>query len=334
MQEVAFLKQNAEKWKEMEHLLTRRGSFDPDRLAALFLEITDDLSYARTFFPDSKATEYLNALAMQMHQRIYRNKKEDRGRFLTFWAVELPALFYHSHRQLFYAFMVVVIGAAIGVLSTLFDETFIRLILGDSYVNLTLENIRQGDPMAIYKSQRGGTMFAMITINNIMVAFMTFIYGILLSVGTVWILLRNAVMIGAFFTLFYQQGVLSASMLAVWVHGTLEISAIIIAGAAGLTMGNSILFPGTYTRRRSLMNGARQGLKITVGLVPIFIMAGFLESFVTRHTDMPLVVNLLIIFLSLGFIIGYFIIYPIYLNRKREPHGNGTNQRISTTQLP
>jgi uncharacterized membrane protein SpoIIM required for sporulation len=93
-------------------------------------------------------------------------------------------------------------------------------------------------------------------------------------------------------------------------HGTLEISAIIIAGGAGLRMGNSILFPGTYSRMESFKMGAKDGLKVVMGLMPIFIMAGFIESFITRYSNMPLVLKILIIALSLAFVIFYFIIYP------------------------
>jgi len=110
------------------------------------------------------------------------------------------------------------------------------------------------------------------------------------------------------------------SFLAIWTHGTLEISAIIIAGAAGLVLGNSFLFPGTHTRIHSLVRGARRALKICVGLVPVFIVAAFLEGFVTRHTEMPLVLNIFILVASLVFVIGYFVVYPIVLEvrEKRE----------------
>lgn len=316
MQEVVFLKQNAEKWQQLETLLDRERRVDPDRLAALFIEITDDLSFSRTFFPASKTTAYLNGLAGRVHQAIYRNRKEDRSRFLRFWSHELPALFYQSHRQLLYSFIFFAAAVLIGCLSTAHDDLYVRLILGDRYVNMTEANIAKGDPMAVYKSMHQVDMFLGITYNNIRVSFIAFALGLLLSAGTVYILFTNGVMLGTFQYFFYQKGLLLPSMLTIWIHGTLEISAIIIAGCAGLVMGNSILFPGTYTRTQSLMRGARQGMKIVIGLVPIFITAGFLEAFVTRHTGMPALLSLAIILASLAFIIWYFIIYPIRLNRK------------------
>jgi uncharacterized membrane protein SpoIIM required for sporulation len=162
----------------------------------------------------------------------------------------------------------------------------------------------------------GIDMFMGITFNNIRVSFIAFMFGLLISFGTAWILISNGIMLGAFQYFFHIHGLLIESVLVIWIHGTLEISAIIIAGAAGLTLGNSILFPGTYSRRHSFMIGAKEGLKMIVSLIPVFITAGFLESFVTRHTGMPVVVSLSIILGSLFFVVWYFVIYPGKLHKK------------------
>ena len=122
--------------------------------------------------------------------------------------------------------------------------------------------------------------------------------------------MQNGIMLGAFQTFFYQHGLLGTSMLAIWLHGTLEISAIIVAGAAGITMGNGWLFPGTYSRLTSFRRGARRALKIIVGTVPIFVVAAFIEGFFTRHTEWPDALRLTIILLSLLFVIGYYIYLP------------------------
>ena len=143
MREVAFLKQNAEKWKQFEALLRQERRADPDRLAELFVEITDDLSYARTFFPKSRTTHYLNDLAAEIHQAIYKNKREDRRRFAMFWRVEVPLTVRAAHRALLVSLVIFVIAMGIGVISTLNDDGFARLILGDAYVNMTLDNIER-----------------------------------------------------------------------------------------------------------------------------------------------------------------------------------------------
>ncbi|MDP1744327.1 MAG: stage II sporulation protein M [Bacteroidota bacterium] len=315
MKEITFLNQNAAKWEQFESLITSKGGSNPDLMADLFVQLTDDLSYSKTNYPKSKTTQYLNSIAARVHQEIYKNKKEKSRRIITFWKYELPFIFKNSHKQLLYAFLIFSIAMLIGIVSAAYDDTFVRLILGDSYVNMTLENIDKGDPMAVYKSMNQIDMFFGITINNIRVAFICFVLGILFSFGTGVMLLYNGIMLGAFQYFFYAKGLLLQSVLVIWIHGTLEISAIIIAGCAGLVMGNSILFPGTYSRGTSFINGAKQGVKIVIGLVPVFIVAGFLESFVTRYSQMPMWLSLSIISSSLLFIIGYFIIYPMYLNR-------------------
>ena len=315
MREAAFVKQNERRWEQFESLLRQPGSADPDALADYFVRLTDDLAYAQTHYPQSNTARYLNNLAAQVHQAIYRNKKEDRGRVARFWKVELPQLYYEARRPVLYAFLIFVLSMGVGALSAAHDDTFVRLILGDAYVNMTLSNIERGDPMGVYKDMQQSDMFFAITFNNVRVSFLAFVLGLLASVGTGFMLFYNGVMVGAFQYFFYQKGLLLTSFLTIWTHGTLEISAIVLAGAAGLVMGNSLLFPGTYPRGESFRRGARRGLKMVIGLVPIFITAGFLEAFVTRLTEWPMAAKLAIIGSSACFIVYYFIIYPSKLNQ-------------------
>jgi len=315
MRESAFLKKNTAKWQEFEHLLAE-PQINPDHLADLFVQVTDDLSYARTQYPESKTTAYLNNLAAKIHLSIYRNRKEKKNRFLSFWKYELPDLFFSVRRQFLYSFLIFFVAALIGAISSAHDPTFVRLILGDDYVNTTLANIEKGDPMAVYKSAGQVDMFLGITYNNIRVSFLTFIAGIFLSFGSGYLLLSNGIVLGAFQYFFFQKGLILTSLLTIWIHGTLEISAIVIAGGAGLVMGNSLLFPGTYSRLESFKRGAKNGIKILLGLIPVFIAAGFLESFVTRLTYWHWSAKLAIILLSAFFILYYFIIYPAMLNQK------------------
>jgi uncharacterized membrane protein SpoIIM required for sporulation len=181
---------------------------------------------------------------------------------------------------------------------------------------MTNENIAKGDPFGVYKKNDEISMFFGIAINNIFVSFYTYVSGIFFSVGTIYNLVRNGIMLGSFEYYFFSKGLGLESVLVIWIHGTLEISAIVIAGGAGLALGNSILFPKTYNRMVSLRQGARDGMKIVIGLVPIFICAAFLEGFITRHTEMPWWLSVSILLSSLAFILWYTIIYPNYLSQK------------------
>lgn len=311
MREVVFLRQNVEKWQGYETLLSRVSTAKADDLADMYTTLMDDLAYAKTYYPQSTTTQYLNSLAGKVHQLIHRNKSEERKRLFTFWINDVPRMMYERRHQLWLAFVIFMLSVGIGVISAARDEVFVRLVLGDDYVNMTLENIRRGDPMAVYKSADPLEMFINIALNNIMVGLRAFAAGILVSVGTVLMMFYNGVMLGSFQYFFATKNLLWESALVIWIHGTLEISVIVVCGAAGLVMGNSILFPGTYTRLQSFQRGAKDGLKIVIGTIPIFIVAAFLEGFVTRYTGMPLWLSILIIGSSAVFILWYFVVYPI-----------------------
>jgi uncharacterized membrane protein SpoIIM required for sporulation len=311
MREALFIKQNTQKWKDYENLKTK----GPDELAESFISITDDLAYAKTFYPKSNTTKYLNGLAATFHQSIYKNKKEKTSRFVTFWRYELPLIFYKHRRQLLYAFLFFMVFSLMGALSAKYDSNFVRLIMGNDYVNMTNDNIARGDPFGVYKQGGSFIMFITIAANNIRVELVTFVMGIIFSVGSIYQLMYNGIMIGSFQYYFFSKGLGWQSILVIWLHGTLEISAIILAGGAGLILGNSFLFPKTYKRMVSLKMGAKDGLKIAIGLIPVFLTAAFFEGFVTRHTEMPVWLSLTILLASLSFIIWYVILYPASLSR-------------------
>lgn len=314
MREAQFLKQNADKWKQYEQELHHFDS--PDTFADHFVELTDDLAYSKTFYPNSNTSKYLNGLTSLFHQNIYKNKKEKSARIISFWQYELPYLFKQYHRQLLYSFLFFIVFTFLGALSARYDDSFIRLILSDGYVNMTNQNIEKGDPFGVYKTQEAASMFFQIAFNNIQVSFMAFVLGISFSLGTIILLMRNGLMLGAFEYYFFSKGLGLQSIPVIFLHGTLEISAIVIAGCSGLVLGSSLLFPKTYSRWHSLVKGGRDGMKIVFGLIPVFIIAAFLESFITRHTKMPLLISYSILILSLTFIIWYFIVYPGYLNKR------------------
>lgn len=305
MRETSFIKQNKDKWKEFEHDLNKENA-DPDKLSDLFIQITDDLSYSRTFYPNRSVRVYLNNIAQQVFYSIYKNRKTHVGRLFYFWTHELPYMIWEARREFRMAFWVFAIAFGIGMLSCAMDSEFPRVVLGDDYVDMTIENIESGDPMAVYKQKGEFGMSLGITINNLWVAFQTFALGVFFALGTLFYLIKNAIMVGAFQWFFYEEGVFLESFLTIWIHGTLEISAIVIAAAAGITMGKGLVFPGTLTRIQAFQISARRGVKIMMGIVPIFIIAGFLEGYLTRQTETPDIIRALFIFSCLAFVILYF----------------------------
>lgn len=311
MREGHFIKQNLSRWEDFQ-----QPTEDPDEVARRFTYLVDDLAYAKTFYPHGNTVKYINGIAAQIYLSIYRNKKEKKGRLISFWTTELPIVIRRNHRILLFTFLFFVSFIFLGVFSASLDQSFVRSILGDGYVDMTENNIANGDPFGVYKDGNSTTMFLKIAFNNTKVAFLCYSMGIFLGIGTLYFLFTNGLMVGVFEYMFFHHQLGFKSLLVVFIHGTLELSAIVIAGSAGLMLGNSLLFPGTYTRSQSLKRAAKDSIKIIISLVPVFVVAAFFEGFVTRHTGMPVWLSLSILLSSAGFITWYFIIYPIRVSKK------------------
>ena len=311
MREVAFIKQNKEKWLSFETAIFNNDFKDPDELASQYIHLINDLSYAQTYYPKSKVIGYLNQLAAKAFQKIYKTKREDTNRLTSFWKTEVPLIVYQYRKFIYIAFIIFTIFTSIGVISAANDGEFVRSILGDDYVNMTLENIENGDPVAVYKSGSNWGSFIGITINNLRVGIISFILGVFGGIGTVYILFKNCIMLGSFQYFFYDKGVFWESVRGIWIHGSMEIFAIIIEAAAGLILGASILFPGTHSRLESFKQGAKTGVKILISTFPFTFAAGFLEGFITRYSNMmPNYMSVAIILITLGIISYYYLVYP------------------------
>lgn len=317
MREVAFIKQNKEKWLEFEQAIFGKAKKNPDELASLYIHLVNDLSYAKTYYPKSKTVVYLNHLASITYQKIYKTKREETNRIVYFFKTEVPMLVYQYRRYVLYAFIICGLFTAVGAISAANDETFVRLILGDEYVNMTLENIDKGNPVAVYKSGSNWGSAIGITANNLRVGALCFLYGIFAGLGTLFIAMSNFIMLGSFQYFFYEKGVFWESVRGIWIHGAMEIFAIIIETAAGFIFGAGILFPKTYSRLASLKISFKAGLKIFISTMPFTFAAGMLEGFVTRYSpDMPRVLNVFIILFTLAAISYYYLVYPFVVNKK------------------
>jgi uncharacterized membrane protein SpoIIM required for sporulation len=309
MKETRFISQNKEKWSESETLLQSQAK-DPEKLSNLFTQVIDDLSYSRTYYPNRSVRIYLNKIARQYFSIIYSHRSGRKRAFSHFWLDELPQIVIHCKKELIISLVFFLGSMAIGVFSSVNDPDFASTILGDSYITMTKENIEKGDPMAVYKKTHEVEMFLGITLNNLLVAFRTYVLGVFLAIGTLAMLLYNGIMVGCFQYFFVGQGLFVESALTIWLHGTLEISSIVLAGGAGLTLGKGLIFPGTYSRIQSFQVSAIRSLKLMLGITPVFVAAAIIESFVTRYTDVPEAFKLVVILLSAAFIIGYFVVYP------------------------
>ncbi len=317
MREVYFIKQNKEKWLGIEQVIQGKIKKNPDDLSSLYINLINDLSFAQTYYPKSNTTVYLNHLSSQIFQKIYKTRRMEENRLFYFFKTEVPMLVYRYRRYLGYAFLFFTLFTLIGILSAIYDKDFANIILGEGYVNQTIENIKKGNAVGVYQS--GSTWGSTIGIifNNIKVGAKLYIYGIFGGVGTLWALLSNSVMLGSFQYFFYDYGALKDSARGIWLHGVFEIFSMVVEAMCGLILGTSILFPRTFSRFDSFKNGFRDSFKIFLSTVPFTVCAGIIEGYVTRHAlKMPLLLNLVIIFGSLAIIGFYYVVYPSMVNKK------------------
>jgi uncharacterized membrane protein SpoIIM required for sporulation len=312
VREALFIKKNRDRWLKNQYM----PADDPDEMATDFTQLVDDLAYAKTFYPSSKVTQFINAEASRIYLNIYKNRKEESNRLLTFWKYDLPLTIRKHHGTMLFSLVVFLIFLAIGFFLSRQDETITRSVLGDGYVETTQSNIEKGNPFGIYESGNPILMWLRIMINNIQFSLRVFTMGLFCGIPTLYDLARTGVMVGVFDELFAGNGLGVQFFLVVFVHGMLELTAIVLTGGAGLVLGQSFLFPGTIRRLDAFKKGAKDGVKIMVGLMPVFALAAFFEGLFTRLYNDISALTILIVVASTLFVIWYFIIYPIRLSKK------------------
>lgn len=317
MREVAFIKQNKEKWLGIEAVINGKLKKNPDDLSTIYINLINDLSFAQTYFPKSKTTVYLNYLSSRIFQKIYKTRRVEKNRLLYFFKTEVPLIVYQYRRYLLYAFAFFFLFVLIGLISAVYDKEFANVIMGEEYVNKTLKNIEENNAMGVYQQgSNWGTALAIFA-NNLYVGARLYIFGIFGGLGSLYILLQNCIMLGSFQYFFHEHGALIDSLRGIWLHGVFEIFAIVIETAAGLIFGASVLFPKTFSRLNSFKIGFKDSFKIFLSTIPFTFVAGIIEGFVTRYAvQMPVLLNILIIFGSLAIIGFYYLIYPFMVAKK------------------
>ncbi|ARV14174.1 stage II sporulation protein M [Polaribacter sp. SA4-12] len=317
MREVAFIKQNKEKWLEFEQVISNKEKKSPDDIANLHIKIMNDLVYAQTYYPKSKVTLYLNKLAKSSFDKVYHSKRRSKNVFLYFFFDKVPLLCYQYRKYIYVSFILFFAFFLIGLLSTFNDDSFARQILGDNYINQTLENIESGDAMAIYKGGSNWGTFIGIYDNNQRVGLNMFLSGLFIGIGTGFYVVHNAIMVAVFQAFFYQNNSFFDSIKGIWIHGTYEIFGMIIEAAAGYIIGASILFPGAFKRFESFKRGMKSAFYIFISTIPFTLAAAFLEGYVTRYSNaMPTIICFAIIGFSLVSISYYYLVLPFKVANK------------------
>jgi uncharacterized membrane protein SpoIIM required for sporulation len=281
----SFIQKHQPTWKRLESLIElakdrRITKEDLDELGHTYRQVSAHLAYAQTYFPEHPVTRHLNALTARGHQAVYAaSSKSDGIQMVRFFSTGFPALFHERALFFLIALLVFAAGGLWAFGATLVDER-------NALVFLPPEMVEGIDPQAATDMENReqwdhAVMSGFLMQNNIKVAFLCFALGALLGVGTLWVLFINGMLIGALAALFHRAGESYGFWALIWPHGVLELTAIFIAGAAGLSLAWAFWVPGELTRVESFKREAKVTGQLVVGVIPLFVIAAFIEGFIT-----------------------------------------------------
>ncbi|MGH9212301.1 MAG: stage II sporulation protein M [Acidimicrobiales bacterium] len=279
-----FIARNTPAWQRLaeltsqaRHGLARLEPTQIDELVALYQRASSHLSHARTAYRDPGLTMRLTTLVSQASGVIYRGRSRPGRAVRDFFAWRFPAAVYQSGRFVAASAALLLVPAfTIGIWLANSDEA-LELSAPDAVREAYLEE----DFEAYYSSDSATNFATEVTINNIQVAIQAFAGGILLCIPTAAVLVFNGANIGVAGGQFAAVGEEAKFFGLILPHGLLELTAIVIAGAAGLRMGWAIIAPGDRGRGEALGAEARRSVIIVLGLVVAFVVAGFIEGFIT-----------------------------------------------------
>jgi uncharacterized membrane protein SpoIIM required for sporulation len=243
----------------------------------LYRQVAADLSAVRSDQASRTLEEYLNQLLSRAHNRIYSGRKSGVGAVVRFMAKEYPRVFRRLFPYVLTSLLIFLAGAALGTLLTLSRPEFMRLFLGPAMLQTIDRHQMWTHSLLSMKPQASSAILT----NNIGVCFVTFAGGIVGAFGTIFLLFNNGLQMGVISTACARAHMALDLFSFVSAHGALELPSIFIAGGAGLRLGSGLLFPGMLTRRDSLAMGAKEAIRLLAGVVPLLVVAGILEAFLS-----------------------------------------------------
>lgn len=253
-------------------------------LGLLYRQIAADLASVREDPSSQRWAAYLNQLLARAHNIIYMGRSARPRGILDFYRHEFPRTFRHTWKYTALAFMLFMAGAMAGFFATLADPSLQRFFLGpEMSASIDRREMWTHSVLAIKPLASSAIMT-----NNLSVSFTMFAAGILGGIGTVYLLAMNGVLIGVIGVACWQAGMSLQLWSFVAPHGILELPAVFIAGGGGLLLARGLLFPGELPRRESLTYYGGQGVRLALGIIPLLLVAGVLEGFVSP-SSLPVV---------------------------------------------
>jgi uncharacterized membrane protein SpoIIM required for sporulation len=272
--------------------------------------LTSDLARLTTAAKDGGGAElfYLGRLVAGAHNLIYRERRQTLREILRFVAIDVPTEVRRSAAAVLLAAAFLFVPAVIAYTAVVRDPaaapTFIPTRMHDrAEQGVQRAKTRQGyipDP-EVFRP----VMASQIIANNVQVAFAVFAFGITAGIGTLLLLMLNGISLGGVFGLYQSKGILSLLLAFVAPHGVLELSAICIAGGAGLLIASALLLPGDMTRREALAENSRRAMRLIAASSILLVFAGSLEGMVSPIPTWPLWLKLMVSATTLLALISY-----------------------------
>ncbi|MGA9773470.1 MAG: stage II sporulation protein M [Blastocatellia bacterium] len=278
-----FLESRLEKWKRLEELTARVSRFRLKNLSGeevrefgrLYRRTAADLAIAREEVRDQRLVNYLNHLVGRAHGAIYRSESSGFGVFLDFFRYDFPALFRKKFSYILTSFLLFMLSAAFAWGACYFDEGF-----ADQIAPRLKQDIAEHRNWTESANESNPLTSTTIQTNNITVTFLAFAGGVLVGLATVWVLIQNGLLLGMVMGLcvkykFWEIPTFVAA------HGVIELTAIFIAGGAGLMIGKALLMPGDLRRIDALVTNGLQAVQLIMGCIPMLLIAGLIEGFIS-----------------------------------------------------
>lgn len=314
-----YIASNGPVWERLAQLVARAqrgpGRLDAaelDELVRLYQRVATHLSYARTYYRDPALTAKLSGLVARSGAVVYGTRPRTLRAIGRFFAVTFPAAVWNARQFVLVATLASLLPAAAFAIwlasSPAAVEASAPAAVREAYVNHDFE--------AYYSSAPAATFASTVFTNNVLVAFQAFALGILLCVGTLFVLIANGARLGLALGLFAAVGQQPKFWGLILPHGMLELTSVFIAGAAGLRLGWTVIDPGDRSRATALAEEGRRTVVIVVGLVLTFAVAGTIEGFVTGR-PWPTAVRV-----GIGVLVeAAFLVYVVVLGRRAAARG-------------
>ena len=279
-------------WNRLEALVARgrRGvaAFTHDELrelALLYRQTAADLAAAREHRADAQLAAYLNHLLGRAHNLVYSASPRRSRDVIGFYTRTVPRVFRATWRYTAAATATFVLGALAGLVVCAIDPAFERHFLGGAMMD-TIERREMWTHSILAVKPLASSR---ILTNNLSVSFAAFAMGITAGVGTAWMMLFNGLLLGVVGAACYRAGMSVPLWSFVAPHGSLELPAIFIAGGAGFLLGSALVVPGTLPRREALKLRGGSAVRLLLGVIPLLVVAGVIEGFVSPVHVSPLV---------------------------------------------